>query len=70
MAKKAFGKAATAANRLARLRALGRMHQEKAEHAVEEEVELNSQSIAEEDESVAMLDERAKKRDIALALKL
>lgn len=72
LAKKAFGKAATAANRLARLRALGKIQQEEAQSVVIDPaaLELPIDNVAEEDESAAVLAERAKKRDIALALKL
>ena len=71
LAKKAFGKAATAANRLARLRALGKIQQEEAQSVVIDPGVLELPiDIAEEDESAAVLAERAKKRDIALALKL
>jgi hypothetical protein len=72
MAKQAFGKAATAANRLARLRARGKNHQEEADKAtVEPEVILSpDDSTEEKDDSLAVLEERAKRRDIALALKL
>ncbi|KAH7618843.1 hypothetical protein Ndes2526B_g05778 [Nannochloris sp. 'desiccata'] len=72
MAKQAFGKAATAANRLARLRRLGKMHQEEAERVIEEpEVNaLDVESTSEDDGLLAVLEERASNRDIALALNL
>jgi hypothetical protein len=72
LAKQAFGKAATAANRLARLRRLGRMHQEEAERVIgePEEVTIASDSISGEYGSLAILEERARKRDIVLALNL
>jgi len=72
MAKKAFGKAATAANRLARLRRLEKMHQEAAERVIEgpEVAEFVVDSTSGEYGSLAVLEERARKRDIVLALNL
>lgn len=72
LAKKAYGIAATAANRQARLQAQGKLQQKGAKSALTEPeaIEPITNNIAEEDESAAALEERARKRDIAMALNL
>jgi hypothetical protein len=69
MAMKAFGKAANEANRLARLRALGKEQYTEAERETQA-FEIDANDAEEKDKSITLLEERAKKRDIGLALKL